>query len=462
MADMEVISEQNFGQTSHENADRNTMQGTQFVPDEEDINREARVGEDCENEDDEEGEYECIPDCDGSIKPHLGQRFKTLDEGVRYYKEYAAFVGFDVRASTVKKNRYGGVEVKYLLCSREGYTVTKAQRSPTTVENNGAKINTRRRVSNRVGCMTRCALKLQKDRLYAINVFTESHKHRLCAQDARSFLKINRNLEIGHQAFIAACEKANIGTSKAFDLYRVLADRFLTHYAVNIKPQRNLTHLSGISQDEGETLKTYLTRWQKEVQTIEGLDEQVAITFFMESLRADHLLRICQNERVLLPCIEPKIVPEDVCVTKELDPEEHPEESRRRPWKAFEKVETADQPQKQPREQRGKLCLELRGKPEEYLLGNHQPEIPSGIPHSQSHTRGSEEILLLLREVVGASLPSPHQKEWGEGPRGYPPPRDHRVPASAGGAFLGEPARLNEESAVKEDQRHLSSLLQVV
>nr|GMC47987.1 F-box/FBD/LRR-repeat protein At1g13570-like [Ipomoea batatas] len=176
----------------------------------------------------------------------------------------------------------------------------------------------------------------------------------------------------------------------------------------------------------------------------------------------DHLLRICQNERVLLPSIEPKIVPEDVCVTEELDPEEHPEESRRRPWKAFEKGETADQPQKQPREQRGKLCLELRGKPEEYLLGNHQPEIPSGIPHSQSHNWGSEEILLLLREVVGASLPSPHQKEWGEGPRGYPPPRDHRVPASAGRAFLGEPARLNEENAVKEDQRHLSSSLQVV
>nr|GMD45663.1 uncharacterized protein LOC109146501 [Ipomoea batatas] len=39
----------------------------------------------------------------------------------------------------------------------------------------------------------------------------------------------------------------------------------------------------------------------------------------------DHLLRICQNERILLPSIEPKIVPEDVCITEELDPEEHPE-----------------------------------------------------------------------------------------------------------------------------------------
>nr|GMD96833.1 hypothetical protein Iba_chr15bCG8590 [Ipomoea batatas] len=35
--------------------------------------------------------------------------------------------------------------------------------------------------------------------------------------------------------------------------------------------------------------------------------------------------RICQNERVLLPSIEPKVVPEDVCITEELDLEEHPE-----------------------------------------------------------------------------------------------------------------------------------------
>nr|GMD48444.1 uncharacterized protein LOC109150821 [Ipomoea batatas] len=141
--------------------------------------------------------------------------------------------------------------------------------------------------------------------------------------------------------------------SRSIRCFNDLADRFLTHYAVNIKPQRNLTHLSGISQDEGEALKTYLTRWQKEVQTIEGLDEQVAITFFMESLRAGKLFIDLHNdrpktyveamqrasrqadteeanERILLPSIEPKIIPEDVCVAKELDPDEHPEEHRLR------------------------------------------------------------------------------------------------------------------------------------
>lgn len=58
--------------------------------------------------------------------------------------------------------------------------------------------------------------------------------------------------------------------SRSIKCFNDLADRFLTHYAVNIKPQRNLTHLSGVHQDDGEPLKTYLARWQKEVQTIEG------------------------------------------------------------------------------------------------------------------------------------------------------------------------------------------------
>nr|GMD25289.1 protein FAR1-RELATED SEQUENCE 5-like [Ipomoea batatas] len=88
MADMEVILEQIFGETSQENAE------SPFMQDEENINDDTRV-----------------------------------DEGVRYYKEYAAFLGFDVRSSTMKMNRYGDVEVKYLLCSREGYTVTKEQRN---------------------------------------------------------------------------------------------------------------------------------------------------------------------------------------------------------------------------------------------------------------------------------------------------------------------------------------------
>lgn len=66
---------------------------------------------------------------------------------------------------------------------------------------------------------------------------------------------------------------------------------------VNIKPQHNLTHLNGVHQDEGETLRSYLARWQKEVQAIERLDEQIAITFFMESLQARKLYVDLHNDR---------------------------------------------------------------------------------------------------------------------------------------------------------------------
>lgn len=59
----------------------------------------------------------------------------------------------------------------------------------------------------------------------------------------------------------------------------------------------------------------------------------------------DHLLRICQTERVLLPSVEPKPVQEIICVTEEISPEEHPEifwmEEIRRYKKKGDPVEAA-------------------------------------------------------------------------------------------------------------------------
>nr|GMC92750.1 protein LIGHT-DEPENDENT SHORT HYPOCOTYLS 1-like [Ipomoea batatas] len=67
--------------------------------------------------------------------------FQSKSRGVSYEKKRkrsaaATAAGSDVRSSTMKKNRYGDVEVKYLLCTRERYTVTKEQRSTTTGEAN--------------------------------------------------------------------------------------------------------------------------------------------------------------------------------------------------------------------------------------------------------------------------------------------------------------------------------------
>ncbi|XP_019163610.1 PREDICTED: uncharacterized protein LOC109159953 [Ipomoea nil] len=79
--------------------------------------------------------------------------------------------------------------------------------------------------------------------------------------------------------------------------FEELADRFMSHYAANIKPQKDLTHLGDIHQDEGESLKTYLARWQKEIQSIEEVEDQTALTFFIESLRSGQLYRDLRDNR---------------------------------------------------------------------------------------------------------------------------------------------------------------------
>ncbi|GER29065.1 FAR1-related protein [Striga asiatica] len=62
-----------------------------------------------------------IPECDDTLKPHNGQRFRSLNEAVEFYQLYASTVGFDARHSTLVKSRDNTVLWKYLVCSREGY-----------------------------------------------------------------------------------------------------------------------------------------------------------------------------------------------------------------------------------------------------------------------------------------------------------------------------------------------------
>ncbi|XP_019172505.1 PREDICTED: uncharacterized protein LOC109167889 [Ipomoea nil] len=69
--------------------------------------------------------------------------------------------------------------------------------------------------------------------------------------------------------------------------FEELARLFLTHFARSMKPKKFVSDLSRVHQDEGESLRKYIVRWQKEAQAIDGLDDQIALTFFIESLRAD-------------------------------------------------------------------------------------------------------------------------------------------------------------------------------
>ncbi|GER31943.1 FAR1-related protein [Striga asiatica] len=110
-----------------------------------------------------------IPQCDESIKPYQGQRFRNLHKAVNFYKTYALSVGFDVRHSTLVKahDKTKTVIWKYLVCSREGYKhhdVISSTRHATGHV-------TRRRVSNRVGCTAKIGVQYDGSNGYIGSIF---------------------------------------------------------------------------------------------------------------------------------------------------------------------------------------------------------------------------------------------------------------------------------------------------
>ncbi|XP_031090841.1 uncharacterized protein LOC115995830 [Ipomoea triloba] len=76
---------------------------------------------------------------------------------------------------------------------------------------------------------------------------------------------------------------------RSIDCFETLGEQFLTYFAGNIKTKRHFTALTAVQQGETETLKEFLGRWKKEIQTVEGLDDRTAITLFMETLKAGDL-----------------------------------------------------------------------------------------------------------------------------------------------------------------------------
>nr|GMD28508.1 protein FAR1-RELATED SEQUENCE 5-like [Ipomoea batatas] len=76
---------------------------------------------DCEMETSLDGTKQWLPQASPEQTPYVGQQFKTAEEGILFYQEYAKAAGFDVRHSTMRKTRNGEVAIKYMVCSREGF-----------------------------------------------------------------------------------------------------------------------------------------------------------------------------------------------------------------------------------------------------------------------------------------------------------------------------------------------------
>nr|GMC71709.1 uncharacterized protein LOC109157529 [Ipomoea batatas] len=91
-------------------------------------------------------------------------------------------------------------------------------------------------------------------------------------------------------------------TQRLVTNFEVLGDQFLTHFVGSLKPKKHFIHLASIRQKKWESLRNYLTRWQKEMQCVEGLDDKAALTLFVESLRSDgQCIRLHDEARGLTP-----------------------------------------------------------------------------------------------------------------------------------------------------------------
>ncbi|KAH6794925.1 hypothetical protein C2S52_005402 [Perilla frutescens var. hirtella] len=125
-----------------------------------------------------------IPHCE--LKPTLEQSFKTLDEGVKFYRIYAESSSFDIRLGSEKKYKDGTIMWKYVYCSREG-----EKNALVEVGDSSDVVKTKkRRVSKRSN------------------------------YDFKRFLKVNRNLDDVHKNFVLNCARANIGPMRCYRLFK--------------------------------------------------------------------------------------------------------------------------------------------------------------------------------------------------------------------------------------------------
>ena len=65
-----------------------------------------------------------------------------------------------------------------------------------------------------------------------------------------------------------------------------LSRSFFNHFIGGQRYGRPATHLLSIKQKEGETLRSYLTRFNKETLLVDGADDKVVLTAFISGLQS--------------------------------------------------------------------------------------------------------------------------------------------------------------------------------
>ncbi|KAL2897692.1 Protein FAR1-RELATED SEQUENCE 5, partial [Bienertia sinuspersici] len=155
---------------------------------------------------------EWIPSCPSHLKPVVGIKFDTLQQGISFYENYARVSGFDTRLYSTKKRKSDGkISLKYCVCNKEGF------RETPRLQSNCKK----KRPITRMGCNARITLKLINDQdNYIIFSFHEGHTHPLTTPNSAHHSKQSRNLTLTHKKYIMDNSRANIGATKSYRLMK--------------------------------------------------------------------------------------------------------------------------------------------------------------------------------------------------------------------------------------------------
>ncbi|KAL2933920.1 Protein FAR1-RELATED SEQUENCE 5, partial [Bienertia sinuspersici] len=155
---------------------------------------------------------EWIPSCSSDLKPVVGMKFDTLQQGINFYENYARVSGFDTQLFSTKKRKSNGkISLKYCVCNKEGFRETPRLHADCK----------KKRPITRLGCKTRITLKLINDQdNYVIFYFHEGHTHPLTTPNSAHHTKQSRNLTLAHKKYIMDNSRANIGATKSYRLMK--------------------------------------------------------------------------------------------------------------------------------------------------------------------------------------------------------------------------------------------------
>ncbi|XP_058753620.1 protein FAR1-RELATED SEQUENCE 5-like [Vicia villosa] len=182
--------------------------------DEVDLASESKDLNDVENMSDE-----WIPMCKDEVKPILGKVFDSLEEGGNFYKMYAHSVGFSVRCSSQTNDKYG-VKWKYFLCSKEGFRAEKQVALPELIISENGLPKVIKRKLTREGCKAKISFKRTIEGKYEVAKFYEGHTHALATLRKRQLLRSARGVNNAHKKLLFSCNRANVGTSKVYQLLK--------------------------------------------------------------------------------------------------------------------------------------------------------------------------------------------------------------------------------------------------